>query len=192
MPRLTYLVERDAAAVVAGNPHLERGDRGRALAGLAPHRRRSAAGAAAPARALRCGARPARRPAQLVADAGDRRAAADRLRHRRAGSGCTRAPCTRPRELRPRHSVRQPMGPAQRDRRLDRRAARSRPTIPSRCRSTRPRTGASPDGCARPASTPRHELIVVHVSAGNPFRRWPEPAFADWSRPGAGSPRRAA
>jgi lipopolysaccharide heptosyltransferase II len=22
-----------------------------------------------------------------------------------------------------------------------------------------------------------HELIVVHVSAGNPFRRWPEPAF---------------
>jgi ADP-heptose:LPS heptosyltransferase len=25
--------------------------------------------------------------------------------------------------------------------------------------------------------TPAHELIVVHVSAGNPFRRWPEPAF---------------
>lgn len=25
---------------------------------------------------------------------------------------------------------------------------------------------------------PRDELIVVHVSAGNPFRRWPEPAFA--------------
>ena len=25
--------------------------------------------------------------------------------------------------------------------------------------------------------TARHELIVVHVSAGNPFRRWPEPAF---------------
>jgi ADP-heptose:LPS heptosyltransferase len=23
-----------------------------------------------------------------------------------------------------------------------------------------------------------HELIVAHVSAGNPFRRWPEPAFA--------------
>ena len=22
-----------------------------------------------------------------------------------------------------------------------------------------------------------HELIVAHVSAGNPFRRWPEPAF---------------
>src|SRR3954466_5625336 len=26
---------------------------------------------------------------------------------------------------------------------------------------------------------PEHELIVAHVSAGNPFRRWPEPAFAD-------------
>src|SRR3954467_2861686 len=25
--------------------------------------------------------------------------------------------------------------------------------------------------------TPAHELVVVHVSAGNPFRRWPEPAF---------------
>jgi ADP-heptose:LPS heptosyltransferase len=25
---------------------------------------------------------------------------------------------------------------------------------------------------------PGHELIVIHVSAGNPFRRWPEPAFA--------------
>jgi ADP-heptose:LPS heptosyltransferase len=25
--------------------------------------------------------------------------------------------------------------------------------------------------------TPSHELIVAHVSAGNPFRRWPEPAF---------------
>ena len=24
---------------------------------------------------------------------------------------------------------------------------------------------------------PDHELIVAHVSAGNPFRRWPEPAF---------------
>jgi lipopolysaccharide heptosyltransferase II len=24
----------------------------------------------------------------------------------------------------------------------------------------------------------RHEVVVIHVSAGNPFRRWPEPAFA--------------
>jgi hypothetical protein len=26
--------------------------------------------------------------------------------------------------------------------------------------------------------TPAHELVVAHVSAGNPFRRWPEPAFS--------------
>jgi ADP-heptose:LPS heptosyltransferase len=26
---------------------------------------------------------------------------------------------------------------------------------------------------------PQHELIVVHVSANNPFRRWPEPAFME-------------
>lgn len=26
---------------------------------------------------------------------------------------------------------------------------------------------------------PEHDLIVVHVSAGNPFRRWPESQFAD-------------
>jgi ADP-heptose:LPS heptosyltransferase len=26
---------------------------------------------------------------------------------------------------------------------------------------------------------PEHELIVAHVSAGNPFRRWPEPAFVE-------------
>jgi ADP-heptose:LPS heptosyltransferase len=25
--------------------------------------------------------------------------------------------------------------------------------------------------------TPEHELVVAHVSAGNPFRRWPEPDF---------------
>ncbi len=24
----------------------------------------------------------------------------------------------------------------------------------------------------------RHEVMVIHVSAGNPFRRWPEPAFS--------------
>lgn len=26
--------------------------------------------------------------------------------------------------------------------------------------------------------TPQHELVLAHVSAGNPFRRWPEPDFA--------------
>jgi ADP-heptose:LPS heptosyltransferase len=31
---------------------------------------------------------------------------------------------------------------------------------------------------ARAGVTARHTVVVVHVSAGNPFRRWPEPAFA--------------
>ncbi len=31
----------------------------------------------------------------------------------------------------------------------------------------------------QPASRPATQLIVLHVSASNPFRRWPEPAFAE-------------
>jgi len=29
------------------------------------------------------------------------------------------------------------------------------------------------------SGAPRHQLVVMHVSAGNPFRRWPQQAFAD-------------
>src|SRR6187397_1444223 len=32
---------------------------------------------------------------------------------------------------------------------------------------------------SRAGFAPDHELIVIHVSASNPFRRWPEPAFAE-------------
>jgi lipopolysaccharide heptosyltransferase II len=39
--------------------------------------------------------------------------------------------------------------------------------------------------------TSAHELVVVHVSAGNPFRRWPEPAFISLvSELAAGTPAR--
>src|SRR4029453_9936698 len=39
--------------------------------------------------------------------------------------------------------------------------------------------------------TAAHEVVVVHVSAGNPFRRWPEPAFATLvSGLASGSPNR--
>ena len=31
----------------------------------------------------------------------------------------------------------------------------------------------------RPASTAAHALVVIHVSAGNAFRRWPPAAFED-------------
>ena len=41
-----------------------------------------------------------------------------------------------------------------------------------------PAADAQMEGRLRKAGvTPDHELVVVHVSAGNPFRRWPEPAF---------------
>jgi ADP-heptose:LPS heptosyltransferase len=29
------------------------------------------------------------------------------------------------------------------------------------------------------SGAPRHQLVMMHVSAGNPFRRWPQQAFAD-------------
>lgn len=82
----------------------------------------------------------------------------------------------RPRELRPRHSVVNQWdlleaiegwhgGPADRTRDavempLDLRADAE---IARRLRAA--------------AVAPEHSLIVAHVSAGNPFRRWPEPAF---------------
>ena len=44
---------------------------------------------------------------------------------------------------------------------------------------------------ARPAWRHGDELIVLHVSAGNPFRRWPEPVFAETAAAlASGSPRR--
>ena len=73
---------------------------------------------------------------------------------------------------------RQPVGPARGDRRL----AGRRTRIPARDargdggRRGR-RTRASRGGSKPAGVTADHELIVVHVSAGNPFRRWPEPAF---------------
>lgn len=41
-----------------------------------------------------------------------------------------------------------------------------------------PRVDAQVEGRLRAVGVwSRHQLIVAHVSAGNPFRRWPEPAF---------------
>jgi lipopolysaccharide heptosyltransferase II len=44
---------------------------------------------------------------------------------------------------------------------------------------------------ARAGVTTEHELVVLHVSAGNPFRRWPETSFAETATAMAGrNPRR--
>ena len=98
--------------------------------------------------------------------------APDRLGYEVAGRGWmyTRR-IARPRELRPRHSVENqwdllaPLGIAPPDR-IGVPGGDGAPTPAAGRRVARP-----PRGCT--ASQPATELIVIHVSAGNPFRRWP-------------------
>ena len=81
----------------------------------------------------------------------------------------------RPRALRPRHSVQnqwdllEPLGIA--------------PPDPGRDPTEMPESAAAADEVgARLAAagvTAAHPLIVIHVSAGNPFRRWPAEAFVE-------------
>ncbi len=82
----------------------------------------------------------------------------------------------RPREIRPRHSVENQwdiLGPLL-------------PDLPAPTPAGAPVTMVhAPDADAAVAAwmagqglTPGHEMVVVHVSAGNAFRRWPLPSFA--------------
>jgi lipopolysaccharide heptosyltransferase II len=174
---LSYLVERDAAAVVSGNPHLDEVivvERTRGLARLKDD--------------IRLAWRLRRGRFDVVIDmhGGPRSSwlalatgAPERIGYDIAGRHWmyTRT-VARARELRPRHSVMNqwdllnavegwPGGdpdPARDavEMRLDEAADRR---IAERLK----RAGVEPG----------HELIVVHVSASNPFRRWPEPAFAE-------------
>ena len=85
----------------------------------------------------------------------------------------------RPRELRPRHSVvnqwdllhaiegDRPSGEA--DPARDAVEMPLDPTADARVAARLRRAGVADED----------DLIVAHVSAGNPFRRWPEPAFVD-------------
>ena len=175
--RLTYLVERESAPVVANNPHLDDVlvvERTRGLARLAHD--------------VRLAWRLHQAKFDLVIDmhGGPRSSwltlatgAPQRIGYDIAGRHWmyTRT-VPRARELRPRHSVvnqwdllsaiegwtGEPADPARDpvemplDEAVDRRIAA--------------RLLAAGIG-------PEHHLIVVHVSASNPFRRWPEPAFAD-------------
>jgi len=174
--RLTYLVERDAAPVVAGNPHLAhiivvprtRGwQRIRDDFGLA---RRLRAERFDVVLDLHGGPRSSwltwatGAPERIGYDIQGRRWQYTRLVHR-------------PRGLQPRHSVVNQWALLS--------ALPGWPDIP-------------PDPSRDPAEMPldqvadahvaerlrvagvdsRHEVTVIHVSAGNPFRRWPETAFA--------------
>lgn len=175
--RVSYLVERPAAAVVTGNPDIDEVievDRPRGLARVAAD--------------IRLARRLRRERFDLVLDlhGGPRSAwlawatgAPQRIGYDIAGRAWmyTRT-ATRPRELRPRHSVQnqwdlldaiegwqQPPPDPARD-----------PVVmaldPVADRRMAERLQAHGIG-------PAHELIVLHVSAGNPFRRWPEPAFVE-------------
>ena len=175
--RLTYLVEREAAPVVLGNPHLDE-----ILVAGRPR------GAARLREDIRLAWQLRRRRFDVVIDmhGGPRSSwlalatgAPQRIGYDIPGRTWmyTRT-VSRPRELRPRHSVLNQWdllsaidgwtGEApdpERD-------AVEMPLDPAADARIGERLRAA--GVA-----PSDELIVVHVSANNPFRRWPEPAFME-------------
>lgn len=173
--RLTYIVEREAAAVVRDNPHIDelivvartRGAR-RLLDDLRLARRLRAArfdividlhgGPRSSWLARATGA-----PQRIGYDVEGRAWLYTRVVHR-------------PRELRPRHSVENQWDlltaidgwrAAAPDRRDDAVEMAAGPAVERRVAERLRGLGVGDE----------HELMVVHVSAGNPFRRWPEPAF---------------
>ncbi len=173
--RVSYLVERSAAAVVAGNPHIDEVivvDRPRGLARVAED--------------VRLAARLRRARYDVVVDlhGGPRSSwltwasgARQRIGYATPGRGWmyTRT-VERPRELRARHSVVNqwdllealdgwPGGAP--DPARDAVEMALDPAVDARI-AQRLRTAGV---------TATDELMVVHVSAGNPFRRWPEESF---------------
>lgn len=187
--RLTYLVERDAAPVVLQNPHLDDVivvERTRGLWRIADD--------------LRLAWRLRRRRFDLVIDMhGGPRAswlafatgARQRIGYDMPGRSWmyTRA-VPRARELRPRHSVLNQWDlltavegwtPTTADPAVD---GVEMPVDPGADRRIADRLAAA-------GILPGDELVVLHVSANNPFRRWPEPAFAELAAGLArGGPRR--
>jgi ADP-heptose:LPS heptosyltransferase len=174
--RLTYLVEPAASAVVAHNPHLDE-----VMVRAAPH---------GPARLLadwQLAAELRRRHFDVVADFhGGPRAGWLTLAsgaRRRIGYGVSGRSwmytdvVARPRELRPRHSVENQwdiLHPLLPD---------LPPPDPARDPVEMPE---DPEASRRMAAWldrqgigSSHVPIVIHVSAGNPFRRWPLDGFAE-------------
>ena len=171
--RITYLVERAAAPIVLGNPHLDEVlvvERTRGVRRLLDDVRL--------ARTLRA------RRFDIVIDfhGGPRSSWLTWVTGARRRVGYTipgrswmyTDRVDRPRELRPRHSVANqsdlllPFGIAPLDPATDPAEMVETPEARRRVESTRAAASMSADA----------ELIVLHVSAGNPFRRWPAGAFA--------------
>lgn len=187
--RIAYLVESDAAPVVERNPHLDE-------VIIAPRTR----GARRIADDFTLARRLRRERFDLVLDlhGGPRSAwltwasgAAERIGYDIKGRAWmyTRV-VSRPRELRPRHSVVNQWdlldaipgwtgGPA--DETRDRIEMALDPAADARMAARLAAAGVTPD----------NELVVLHVSAGNPFRRWPDAFFAETAAAlAAGNPRR--
>lgn len=172
--RISYIVEEEAAAVVRRNPHLDE-----VIVARSPH---------APGR-LRADialiARLRRQRYDLAIDfhGGPRSSlltwmsgAPQRIGYDVAGRSwmyTTRVP--RPRALRPRHSVISqwdvllPLGIAPPDPQVD---VVEMPDDPIAAAAVSQRLGRAGIDVGNP-------VVVVHVSAGNPFRRWPAASFVD-------------
>lgn len=174
---LSYLVERDAAAVVAGNPHLDEViivERTRGLARIADDLR------------LAWRLRRARYDVVIDMHGGPRSSwltlatgAPQRIGYDIPGRQWMYSRTVpRARELRPRHSV-----VNQWDLLSAIEGWNAAPPDPARDAVEMAVDEAADrrmEARLHDAGVePHHELIVVHVSASNPFRRWPEPAFAE-------------
>lgn len=175
--RITYIVEEEAAAVVRHNPHLDE-----VIVAHSPHAPGRLRADLALIRRLR------RERYDLAIDfhGGPRSSlltwlsgAPHRIGYEVAGRSwmyTTRVP--RPRALRPRHSVVSqwdvlvPLGIAPPDPQID---TAEMPEDAEAAASVHRRLEQAGIGRANP-------VIVVHVSAGNPFRRWPAPAFVELVR----------
>jgi len=175
--RITYIVEEEAAAVVRHNPHLDA-----VIVARSPHAPGRLRADLALIRRLR------RERYDLAIDfhGGPRSSlltwlsgAPTRIGYEVAGRGwmyTTRVP--RPRALRPRHSVVSqwdvllPLGITPPDPELD---ATEMPDDPTAASAVARRLAAAGIGAGNP-------ILVVHVSAGNPFRRWPSASFVELVR----------
>ena len=173
--RIAYLVERESAPVVQGNPHVDEVivvPRSRGLSRIVDD--------------VRLARRLRRERFDIVMDmhGGPRSGwltlatgAPERIGYAIPGRSWmyTRA-VARPRELRARHSVlnqwdllRALDGWAERDADPVRDPVEMAPDARAERRVAERLAACGVD--------PAHDLVVVHVSAGNPFRRWPEEAF---------------
>ena len=166
---ITYIVEEQAAPVVIGNPHVDA-----VIVARSPHAR----GRLRADLSLIGQLRRERYDLAIDFHGGPRSSlitwasgARTRIGYEVVGRSwmyTTRVP--RPRILRPRHSVVSqwdvltPLGIGPPDPEMD------APEMPEDSGAA----AAVDRRLAQAGVSPQHSLIVVHVSAGNPFRRWPQ------------------